>query len=90
MLTTVHSVQRDGEWVQNELVRLWSEMRQFESVFEKTFAPRCSSGPFALEFHLSVHLVNDVKRFGGLSVMNARPLEHSSALTKKLYRMTSR
>lgn len=73
-----------------ELASLRSEISRVKTVVGRPFAPHCSSGLFALRFHLLNHVMESLGRSGCLSSTNAAPFECCSVPIKKGYRMTAR
>lgn len=65
------SVQRDSSSENIDVLGLRFEIRKLESVVEHTFAPRGSSGLFALSFHLMEHFLHNLESRGRLSFMDA-------------------
>lgn len=55
---------RGGAWVESGLVLFRSEIRKFESIFEKKSAPRCSSDLLTFTLHFLDHLMVGFRRFG--------------------------
>lgn len=64
-------------------MRFRSEIWKLKTAAENTFGPHCSTSLFTLKFHSLNHLVDDLERFGGFSLLDAGPFGHFSFLVKK-------
>lgn len=58
------SAQRSGEWVDSDLVKMRSKIKNFKNVFKKTFPPHCSSCLCPLKVRHLKHFVDFLERFG--------------------------
>lgn len=67
-----------------------SEISKVKAVFERTFAPHCSSGLFVLKLHPLHHAGKDLKRLGSSWFTDAMPLGQFNELIEQSYRMTAR
>lgn len=88
----VHKVlldQRERAWVERELAKLRSEIRDLKIAYEKTVATQCWSHLFALRLHVLNRRVKDLKSTRDLFLTNAGPLRHSTVLLTKSSNMKS-
>lgn len=73
IVSKVMSQNYDREWSVAKLEILRNVGSAFKPKVVNTFSPVCTSGLVTLKFQLLDHLVEDVLRFGCLSVLNALP-----------------
>lgn len=72
-----------------ELQVLNSRISRFQKNVGDIFADNCSTGLFTLKFHLLHHIVEDLRRFGTLSVLDASPLKYYNVHIKTSYSRAS-
>lgn len=81
-MTSVHTLyneivcdlKRDVEqqiWDEKELGRLYRTVNQFKTILVEKFNQYCDSGLDTLKYHLLDHMVEDLQRFGTLSVKDS-------------------
>lgn len=80
---------KGGVWAEGEGARLRSEIRKFNGIAEKTFAPLCPSGLLGPKFHSLKHRRNDLKRSGSWLSTSVGPFKHFVKLIEKICRMAS-
>lgn len=91
--TILFTLARKGDrcgWTPDDLSLLRTHIHRFKHIFVDLFARYQPSGMGTLKFHLLDHLVDDIKRLGSISVMDAGPFEYSHTLFKQQYRGTSK
>lgn len=88
----VNEVTGDGEYKirsEEELVKLEERVKEFKRELVERFDDHCESGLYTLKFHLLDHMVEDIRKFGTLSVLDGSPFEHFNVHIKQAYRKTS-
>jgi len=88
MVCVLHDYPRSG--ISSEDVEdLGNRVLQFKEAVIAFFGDYCDKGVFTLKFHLLDHMVDDLRRFGSLSVLDASAYEHFNTDIKSAVRRTS-
>lgn len=82
MLTMTKDDVSEG-WNENKLIELQYKIEEFQSLLVRTFGEHCNSGLYILKFHLLDHVVEDLRLFGTLSVLDASRFEQYSVSIKQ-------
>lgn len=73
---------------QEKLKRLGEKINKFKSLLLGMFKVHCASCLHTLQYRLLDHTVDDIQKFGTLSVLEWSPYEHYNVHSTKEYRQT--
>ena len=90
IINTILSDNHGNGWIADDLDTLQSEIKIFKTKMVGLFHDCCPNGLGTLKFHLFDHIVDDIRRFGTISVLSASPFEHFNLHIKSAYRSTSK
>lgn len=74
---------------QKELGRLDGRVKGFKQIVVATFDEQCDSGLHTLNYHIPDPMVEDLRTFGALSVLDGTIYEYFNVHIKYAYRRTS-
>lgn len=81
---------RGEAWVENQLMKLRSEIWECKGAFEEAFASHFSSGLSSPRFYVLFHLVDNLQISRALTATNAALPEDFNVLLRQSYRVRSR
>lgn len=77
-------------WTEQDLKKLKEKIVRFKKEAVELYESYQASGMGTLKFHLLDHLVDDLRRMGGIHTLDAGLYEHSHARVKRWYNRTSK
>jgi len=88
MVTCLHDFPRKGV-SEVDLQDFEKKIYNFKKTVMQFYGKYCEKGLFTLKFHLLDHMVEDMRKFGTLSVLDASAYEHFNTDIKAAVRRTS-